>query len=178
MTLHHQQFTSAKTSRAQIPALHKALVRAKVWTPWDTNADIGGGRFELASDYLEEHGVINIVYDPFNRSAEHNEIALQALAEGTTTATVTNVLNVIAEPGNRRGVIEMAATVVAPNRVAYFDVYEGDRTGVGNRTRDGWQENRKLLSYVSEIEPYFKSVTVVIVAGVRCIAAHGSRLVV
>lgn len=172
-----QEISSAKTSRAQIPALHKALVRAKIWSYWDTNADIGGGKYELASDYLESHGVLNIVYDPFNRSDAHNEIAIQAIAEGTTTATVANVLNVIAERGNRRGVIELAAAAVKPNRVAYFDVYEGDRTGVGNRTRDGWQENRRLSTYVPEIERYFQSVRIAVVEGVRCIVAHGSKLV-
>lgn len=170
-----QKHTSARTCRHQIPALHKALVRANTWTPWDTNADIGGGKYELASDFLEDVEVGNIVYDPFNRSPNHNAVALQAILAGTTTATVTNVLNVIAEAGNRRGVIELAARAVAPNRVAYFDVHEGDRTGIGHQTRDGWQENRRLATYIPEIERYFTSVQVAIVEGIRAILACGSK---
>jgi len=33
----------------------------------------------------------------------------------------------------------------------YVTVYEGDRSGKGKVTRDGWQENRKLASYLDEV---------------------------
>jgi len=172
-----QKHTSAKTCRAQVPALHRALLRARVWRSWDTNADIGGGKYELATDELAEHQVGNVVYDPYNRPPGFNEASLRVIKKGLMTATVANVLNCIMEPHIREKVIRLAAVAVAPKRMAYFAVYEGDKSGVGRETRDGWQENRKLESYVVEIEGHFDVVRVVVIEGLRCIVAYGSRLV-
>lgn len=117
-----------------------------MWKSQDVNADIGGGRWNMASEALARVGVLNLVYDPFNRPSDHNEVILPLLSR-VTTATISNVLCVIAEPEARLEVIKLAA--LAP--VAYFTVYEGNRSGVAGPTRDGWQENRKLASYLDEI---------------------------
>lgn len=141
-----QQYTSARTSRKQVPALHRALLRAGVWKPQDVNADIGGGRWNLASEALARAHVLNLVYDPFNRPSDHNAVVLPLL-DRATTATVSNVLCVIREPEARIEVIKLAA--LAP--VAYFTVYEGNRSSIPGPSRDGWQENRKLATYLDEI---------------------------
>lgn len=148
-----QLYTSAKTSRKQVPALHKALLKAKVWQPGDVNADIGGGKYDLTTKALCRAGVTNLVYDPFNRSESHNQTVLRLIQERATTATVANVLNVIAEPENRAEVIELASQA---SRV-FFTVYEGNKSGVGCATRDGWQENRKLGTYLPEIRRFLKA---------------------
>lgn len=176
MVAPRQKHTSAKTSRAQVPALHRALVRAGVWEPYDTNADIGGGKYNLASDFLAEHLVGNVVYDPYNRPRDHNQAAIKVIRSGLTTATLANVLNVIAEPEIRAAAIRLAAEAVAPNRYAYFGIYEGSKSGVAKQTRDGWQENRKLRTFVPEIEPFFEHVTMAVIEGCRAIVASGSLL--
>jgi hypothetical protein len=163
-----QRYTSERTCRHSFPALHRALLDLNAWRRGDTNADIGGGCYELVTERLADIGVLNIVWDPHNREDEHNAEALRLIKMGTTTATVAKVINVIMEPEIRADVIRLAARA----RVAYFHVYEGDGSGVGKETRDGWQENRKLLSYVSEIEPFFGHVAVTTISGVRVIEAR------
>ena len=160
-----QQFTSAKTSRNQVPALHRALLRADVWKPKDVNADIGGGKYDLATEELRRMKVVNLVYDPYNRCDDHNSCVMNLFVRACT-ATVANVLNVIAEPAARIEVIELAALVP----VAYFTVYEGDRSELGCETRDGWQENRKLATYLDEIREIMDA-EVRRIGGVRMIVA-------
>ena len=163
-----QRYTSERTCRHQFPALHRALLDLNAWRPGDTNADIGGGKYDLVTERLAEMGVTNLVWDPHNRSDEHNVEALKLIQRGTTTATIAKVLNVIVEPEIRAEVIRLATRA----RAAFFHVYEGDGSGVGKKTRDGWQENRKLLSYAVEIEPYFGHVAVTTISGLRVIEAR------
>jgi hypothetical protein len=154
-----QKITSADTSinASQLPATFKRVE----WVPGTTNADIGGGRFDNGTQYLSEKGVRNVIFDPFNRSAEHNRAAVKEIAAGgSDTATVNNVLNVIAERENRGRVIAQAADAVKSDGTAYFLVYEGDRTGNPKNTTKGWQENRKASDYVGEIETKFGNVKV------------------
>ena len=140
----------------------------RVWKRGDINADLGGGKFDKATAELMAHGVENVIWDPHNRSDEHNELALKRIHRGVVTATVANTLNAIAESEVRAVVILLATRA----RQAFFHVYEGDHSGVGKETRDGWQENRKLLSYVPEISRYFGHVEVVSVGGLRIITAR------
>ncbi len=72
-----QQISSAKTSIRQIPAL---FINKNVEFG-ETNIDIGGGRFDLATDYLRENGTTNYVFDPYNRSEEVNAATLRYLLE-------------------------------------------------------------------------------------------------
>lgn len=158
-----QAITSAKTSIMQIPALfkHKAVVFGK------TNIDIGGGRFDLAKNYLAERGTKSMIFDPYNRSAQENSETLAFLQSGkrADTATCANVLNVIAEPAARSNVILEAAKAIKPDGTAYFMVYEGNGTGVGKQTSSGWQNNRMTADYVDEIRRWFRNVETVSATG-------------
>lgn len=148
-----QAITSAKTSIKQIPALFKhPSVKFG-----ETNIDIGGGRFDLATNYLAERGTRNLVFDPYNRSEEVNMATLNFLLSGNKadTATCANVLNVIAEERARANVILEVAKAIKSDGTAYFMVYEGNGTGVGAETSSGYQNNRKTIDYVKEIQPYF-----------------------
>jgi len=151
-----QAITSAGTSINIIPSVHKRAA----FEPGTVNADIGGGAYDRATKFLaREKGVINIVWDPFTRSPKHNQKAAAAIKGGKAqTATVANVLNVIRNKADRAKTIRRAADAVGEDGVAYFQVYEGDRSGVGKVTPKGWQENRKLETYVSEIKRFFKVV--------------------
>ena len=151
-----QAVSSAKTSIKQVPALFtdNRVKFGKV------NVDIGGGKYDLASDYLKERGTKNLLFDPYNRDRSTNRATLQYLQDGNRadTATCANVLNVIAEPNARANVILETAKAIKPDGTAYFMVYEGDGSGNGKRTSAGWQNNMKTADYVSEIEQYFDNV--------------------
>ena len=151
-----QAISSAKTSIKQIPALFKD----KNVRFGKTNVDIGGGRFDLATEFLAEQGTKNYLFDPYNRPENVNMATLKFLQDGNRadTATCANVLNVIAEPAARANVILEAAKAIKQEGTAYFMVYEGDGSGVGRETSSGWQNNRKTADYVGEIAQYFNSV--------------------
>lgn len=162
-----QRHTSARTSRSQVPALHRALLKADLFGR--RNGDIGGGKYDLATKALKRR-CLNIVYDPFNRSEAHNHWALLQLHRGTDTVTVANVLNVIRERKARQEVIQLA---VETSLTAYFTVYQGDRSGRGRLSRDGWQAHRRLKSYLPEIRQVFgDEVEIVTIAGLRVIATN------
>ena len=72
------------------------------FAPNTINADIGGGKFDNVTEFLSEKGVENKIFDPFNRSKEHNQKIVKQIRGGQSdTATVNNVLNVIKEQKNR-----------------------------------------------------------------------------
>lgn len=151
-----QAISSAKTSLRQVPALFKD----KNVQFGDVNIDIGGGKYDLATEFLAERGTQNLVFDPYNRGETTNRATLDFLRDGSRadTATNANVLNVIAEAPARANVILEMAKAIKPDGKAYFMVYEGDGSGVGRETSAGWQNNRKTADYVDEIKRYFDSV--------------------
>ena len=151
-----QAISSAKTSLRQVPALFKD----KNVQFGDVNIDIGGGKYDLATEFLAERGTQNLVFDPYNRGEATNRATLDFLRDGSRadTATNANVLNVIAEAPARANVILEMAKAIKPDGKAYFMVYEGDGSGVGRETSAGWQNNRKTADYMEEIKRYFDSV--------------------
>jgi len=160
-----QEITSAATSRAQVPAIHKRIP----WVDGQTNLDYGGGAHDLATEWLAdpENGgvsVTNLVYDPFNRSPEHNDGVLARVQEmgGADTATLANVLNVIREPEARQEALERAKSLLKPGAPIHIGIYPGDGSGEGRLTsnsedpeRRTWQENRKLATYLPEVLEVF-----------------------
>jgi hypothetical protein len=150
---------SAGTSRNMVPALFAKLARAGHLPRGSRNFDLGAGRFETGTEFLAGHGVHSSPFDPFNRSASENDRALARLGS-YDTATVANVLNVIPDPEERGAAIALARRARRPGGVAYFQVYEGDRSGKTARTRDGWQVNRPTAFYLAEIQARFPLATV------------------
>lgn len=151
-----QAISSAKTSIRQVPALFKD----KNARFGEINVDVGGGRFDLATDYLAERGTRNLIFDPYNRDEATNRATLDFLRAGNRadTATNANVLNVVAEAPARANIILEAAKSIKPDGTAYFTVYEGDGSGIGRETSAGWQNNRKTADYMDEIRQYFDAV--------------------
>jgi hypothetical protein len=148
-----QTITSAKTSIKQVPAIFK-----KVDFLFGTNLDLGGGKYDEVQAYFDSQGYEcqNLVYDPFNRSEEHNQAVLdKAEWEGCDTVTISNVLNVIESKEHRLELLKLAAQQHCP---VYITVYEGNKSGVGKQTTKGYQLNRKLKDYESEIKEVFRVV--------------------
>lgn len=140
-----QKITSAKTSRKQIPAAAKKID----WKPNTMNFDLGAGKYNEFSMFLSERKVFNLAYDPYNLDIEANISALGFVLEnkGTTTATCFNVLNVIPEKRNIKKAVRLTLNALKDNGTAFFQVYEGDGSGLGCKTSCGWQNNMKKKEY-------------------------------
>lgn len=146
-----QKYTSEKTSRNQIAQGFKKIQ----WKPGTINLDIGGGAYDKATNYLfKEHHVLNMIYDPYCRSAEYNKVTVN-IPNRYNTCTIFNTLNVIEEEVYRVQLLKTAKVMVRHLGIIYITVYEGDQSGIGKPTRDGYQMNRKLKEYLSEINEIF-----------------------
>lgn len=153
-----QEFDSAATSinSNKLPAVY-SMVR---FNPGDVVVDFGGGKFDNAVNYLKDQDVTLLVYDPYNRSSEHNKEVLKVLREhgGADAAVNSNVLNVIKEPEARNAVLQNIKKITKKGAPIYITVYEG--TGKGNEgpTKSGYQLNRKTADYMDEIGRVFSNV--------------------
>jgi hypothetical protein len=160
-----QEISSAATSinENKLPAtFSKDFVKLEEGT---VNADIGGGAFDNATEELADRGVENLIYDPFNRSREHNDAVVERIRDGgSDTATINNVLNVVQEAGNRDKIIRQASNALKEDGTAYFLIYQGsaDNQKRGGRKtgKDRYQNFKPAKSYVKEIEKHFDKVTV------------------
>ena len=151
----NQEFTSENTSinSTKLPAIFKMVS----FEPGTINLDMGGGKFDNVAEYLSEYDVINLVYDPYNRSRAHNSEVIKTLrsAGGADTATCSNVLNVIKEPEARINVLENMSKLVKPGGDIYITVYEGRGDSKEGPTKSGYQLNRKTQDYLEEIREVF-----------------------
>lgn len=146
-----QAITSADTSLNQVAALFK-----KVTFPAGSKVlDYGGGRFDTAAEYMAENGVFLGVYDPYNRTPEHNA-AVMELFKRPDFITCNNVLNVIAENDVIDGILSTLASYGVP---VFISVYEGDRTGRGRATTKGYQRNMRSADYTAMLEKHFDAVS-------------------
>lgn len=155
-----QKFTSADTSinSAKLP---KTFTFVKNWKPFSENLDYGGGKFDNATEYLAKFNVENFVYDPFNRTKEHNDKVLAHFqyGHGADTITCNNVLNVIDSIEEIKKVIRHCTQLLHPAGTAYFKIYEGDKSGQGKQTKqDCYQRNEKADAYIPLIQAVFAEV--------------------
>ena len=143
-----QEITSAATSInvAKLPAAYNKLKKAGIFAKGMKMVDIGGGKFDNAVDMLKGEGVDLKVYDPFNRSAQHNKEVAQAVQGGQVDAAISNnVLNVIKEKENQLLVVEQAFDAVKGNGKAYFSVYEEVKAESGKKRKQVFNITKRLL---------------------------------
>lgn len=154
-----QEYDSAATSinSNKLPAIYKMVN----FNEGDVVVDFGGGKFDNAVEYIRDKGATLVVYDPYNRSAEHNREVLKILREngGADAAVNSNVLNVIKEPEARKNVLENIARITKPGAPIYITVYEGKGNGQEGPTKSGYQLNRKTADYLEEIQEVFPDAT-------------------
>ena len=145
-----QEFSSAATSinSNKLPAIYNMVK----FRPGDVVVDFGGGKFDNAVNYLKDKNVTLLVYDPYNRSAEHNKEVLRLLKEhgGADAAVNSNVLNVIKEPEAREAVLKNIKKITKRGAPIYITVYEGRGDGAEGPTKSGYQLNRKTGDYMNE----------------------------
>ena len=147
MMINGVDYYSHKTSCNRVPKGIKALAEFFTTT---CNLDYGGGRYDTATNWLKEHGIESHVYDPFNRTPEHNEAALK---HKFTSVTLLNVLNTIESRDERVQVIRDAYERLERGGIFIVQIYEGNKSGVGAITKSKtYQHNHKLDDYLSEIK--------------------------
>lgn len=156
-----QHFTSSNTSinKHKVPALF-TMAKAN-FEPDTTNFDIGGGKYDTATVYLQGLNVRNLIWDKFNRSEEWNKNVTDTLIKcgGADTVTISNVLNVIEEWECRHAVLQLAYAFSKPTATIYITVYEGDKSAIGKQTKaDCYQLNRPTAGYIEEISMVFPHV--------------------
>lgn len=157
-----QKYTSKLTSinSKKVPLLFKA-VPDDCWG--QLNFDLGGGKYDTATEYLKQFGCKNLIYDPYNRTEEWNrEIIDRLVGNRVDTATLSNVLNVILEKENRIKVLKSCYNRLKDNGVLFIGVYEGNRTGVVSiyKERNSCQLNCKLRCYLEEVLEVFKTAVI------------------
>lgn len=121
------------------------------------NIDVGGGKFDHNTTYLfKKYKIINVVYDPYNRSENHNQTVLKlAHKKPFDTATSISVLNVINNKKIRYNHIKLIFDSLHSKGKAYFKVYGGNHSGkewYGNKI---YQSNRGIETYYEEIAQIF-----------------------
>lgn len=153
--LPYQEYDSAATSinSNKLPAIYKMVD----FEPGKVYLDFGGGKWDSGVYFVKDKGATLLIYDPYNRSDEHNKRVLAELKEngGADAGLNSNVLNVIKEPEARLAVLRNLKRLVKPGGNVYITVYEG--TGKGNEgpTKAGYQLNRKTADYMEEIQTVF-----------------------
>jgi hypothetical protein len=159
-----QKFTSAATSinKSKLPKGYTAVGKHFGWQKGTTHLDIGGGRFDNAVEHLAKHGVQAHVYDPYNRSEEHNTNALAKAGSGQSdTVSLFNVLNVIDDPDQHINALQLAHASLKPKGKLFVGVYEGDKSGVGKQTgKDSYQRNEKIDAYLPTVQSVFPNASI------------------
>ena len=140
----------------------KILPKAfKMFSFHGRNLDFGGGKWDKATVYLKNnHNCENLVYDPYNRTEEHNAMIVNRVAsEGVDSITCLNVLNVIKDKKERRTLICSVHRAMDESRlnadkipIIIFQVYEGDKTA-----NKDIQTCMKAKEYIPEIQEVFPS---------------------
>jgi hypothetical protein len=147
-----QSVHSEGTSLDQVPSLHKHIAGQL----HGVNLDMGGGAYDKATQFLAQHGVKNLVYDPYNRPAQHNQQVMAAVAGGRAdSVTIANVLNVIPEPAAQLQTLKEAADALKPGGTVYIDVYPGNGSGHPEKTSKGFQQNKPLQAYLPLVQQVF-----------------------
>lgn len=179
-----QQYDSAATSLNQLAGGVKAV--AEILPAGSLNLDYGGGRYNQAVEYLKQVDVMNLVFDPFNRSKEHNREVLDIIKEygGADSCTCCNVFNVIDGDAAKITALKNIRRLVRSGGSVYIQTYEGSDkietqndkgktvkkpSGVGKTTKKGWQENKETKAYIPLVQEVFPDAMYKVIKGVPMI---------
>ena len=148
-----QEYTSKDTSINTVSAVYKQVPFGLC----EIILDYGGGKYDTNAQYMKEtRDCTVLVYDPYNRTQEHNRKVLQYFTQRPARNVVcSNVLNVIKEDEVILEVLRHIYSLMDKGGFLYIKIYERDKTGIGCVTTKGWQRNQKLVDYISFIEKAF-----------------------
>lgn len=148
-----QEYTSKDTCINTVSAIYKQIG----FGMFSTILDYGGGKYDTNAQYMkEERECTVLVYDPYNRTPEHNRKVLKHFTNRPAHFVVcSNVLNVIKEDEIILHILRHIYSLMNKNGFLYIKVYERDKSGIGCRTTKGWQRNQRLVDYIPFIEKAF-----------------------
>lgn len=117
--------------------------------------DVGGGKYDDNIVLGKERYDCDIaVYDPYNRTEEHNR---EVLSGKYDFVVCSNVANVIDSDEARYELYELCKSLC---KITYLTVYERNGNGIGEYVSDdSYQANRKLKDYIPELNEVFSLVT-------------------
>lgn len=165
-----QEYTSSKTSVRIIPSPAKKMAKFGELKEGNINLDIGGGKYEDLTKFFAEYGVKNYVYDPYNRSREHNEIVLSKTANGQSdTVTIFNVLNVVQEFEIQLQILDQARNALKSGGKVfiYSDYFVKGKEAGPIKGRDSYQHYYKLADLLPIISRVFPNA--ILDSKLRCI---------
>ena len=145
-----QQYDSAATSQNQLAGGVKAVT--SILPAGTINLDYGGGRYDKAVEYLKQVDVMNLVFDPFNRSKEHNREVMDIIREygGADSCTCCNVLNVIDGDTAKITALKNIKRLVKGGGKVYIQTYEGsDKVDVEDEKTGKTKKIHTFLQYNS-----------------------------
>jgi hypothetical protein len=162
---------SAKTCIKQVPAGFKIIDKYFGWYQGTKNFDIGGGKYELMTEELSKKGVTNLVFDPYNRSLQHNIEACQLALDGVRgvhSVTIFNVLNVIENLSDQLHILEMAKMFLLNGGVLYVRSTYKNPAKVSGYTKSGtfqhYKTQKEYLEIVQKVFPEAKLMYGIIIA--------------
>ena len=151
-----QEFDSKETSIRTINRVYKNFS----FKPNSLILDYGGGKYDDNALYMKKLGNTVLVYDPYNRTKKHNDTVKQYISANKLDYIVcSNVLNVIKEDAV---IYELLSDIknIGINTVKVFTVYEGNKSGIGCKTKKGYQRNLKYTCYLPMLSSYFKIIEI------------------
>ena len=152
-----QLHASSKTSLNQVSAVYTQNLDR--FEPGSVVLDYGGGRYDNNARFMrEKRNVTVLVYDPYNRSDDHNREVLRRVSMRHPDYIVcSNVLNFIDYDAIIDCIIDDIKSYSDPTTKVMFKIYEGDRSGNGKETKGGesWQRNQRTADYVPAIQRRF-----------------------
>lgn len=156
-----QEYSSAKSSIKQVPAGFKIVDKYFGWKSGTLNLDIGGGKYDLFTDALRDKGVTNLIFDPYNRTSEHNQQVLMVCESfPPDTVTIFNVLNVIKEYEMQIEVLNLALRMVKNGGNIYIrSTYKNPNKKSGvtkSGTFQHYKTQREYLEIVKKVFPIAK----------------------
>lgn len=152
-----QKYTSAKTSIKQIPAGFKIVDKYFGWQPNTINLDIGGGKYDLMTKKLLKKNVINLVYDPYNRSLKHNlKVIYKIFDTEVDTVTIFNVLNVIKEYEIQLNLLKLAFNALKKNGMVFVrSTYKNPNKASGVTKSGTFQHYNTQKEYLEIVKKVF-----------------------
>lgn len=145
-----QNYTSAGTSinSSHAPALFTKGIIPPV--SWLTVFDYGCGKYPGIISNAIKNGYYG--YDKFNQSEETNKEFFKALKQTSRNSrvfTCCNVLNVIDDDSVVQEIINFATKNF---NHCYFQIYEGNKSGIGKPTKNNtcYQRNAKTADYLNK----------------------------
>lgn len=156
-----QEHKSKGTSQNQVAAGLTYATERGLIKPGQTGVDFGGGKYDKGVAHVAAHGAKLHVYDPFNRTPEHNQEVERKMTGKAKYVGCHNVVNVIKEREHRVEALQKMKSFMGDSAVGHVTVHQGDKDGKSRITKsekDGstcWQNHQKTDWYENEVRGVF-----------------------